>query len=63
MSKRSFQLMHFVLGHKDYLFHRLLAQQLVYTSFRLDFRGNGESTGQPGYANMEVWAYKKSVWE
>lgn len=42
------------LGHKDYLFHRLLAQELPYSSFRFDFRGNGESTGEPGYANMEV---------
>ncbi|KAG1057253.1 hypothetical protein G6F46_010801 [Rhizopus delemar] len=43
---------HGVLGHKDYLFHRLLAQELPYSSFRFDFRGNGESTGEPGYANM-----------
>ncbi|CEG66362.1 hypothetical protein RMATCC62417_02958 [Rhizopus microsporus] len=44
---------HGVLGHKDYLFHRLLAQELPYSSFRFDFRGNGESTGEPGYANMK----------
>lgn len=44
---------HGVLGHKDYLFHRVLAQELPYSSFRFDFRGNGESTGEPGYANME----------
>ncbi|KAG2209793.1 hypothetical protein INT47_001941 [Mucor saturninus] len=39
-------------GHKDYLYHRLLAEKLPYSSFRFDFRGNGESTGQPGYANI-----------
>lgn len=43
-----------ILGHKDYLFHRVLAQELPYSSFRFDFRGNGESTGEPGYANMAV---------
>ncbi|KAL1928938.1 hypothetical protein VTP01DRAFT_1997 [Rhizomucor pusillus] len=43
---------HGVLGHKNYLFQRLLAEKLPYSSFRLDFRGNGESGGQPGYANM-----------
>lgn len=42
------------LGHKNYLFQRLLAEKLPYSSFRLDFRGNGESGGQPGYANMAV---------
>ncbi|KAI7899279.1 protein-tyrosine phosphatase-like protein [Cokeromyces recurvatus] len=40
------------IGHKDYLFHRLLAQTLPYTSFRFDFRGNGESEGSPGYCNI-----------
>lgn len=44
----------FTLGHKDYLYHRLLAQKLPYSSFRFDFRGNGESTGEPGYANIPV---------
>ncbi|RCI04710.1 hypothetical protein CU098_004966 [Rhizopus stolonifer] len=43
---------HGVLGHKDYLYHRLLAQELPYSTFRFDFRGNGESTGEPGYANV-----------
>ncbi|KAI8988774.1 tyrosine phosphatase family-domain-containing protein [Pilobolus umbonatus] len=43
---------HGVLGHKDYLFQRLLAQKLPYSSFRFDFRGNGESSGEPGYANI-----------
>ncbi|KAG0177854.1 hypothetical protein DFQ28_005357 [Apophysomyces sp. BC1034] len=43
---------HGVLGHKDYLFHRLLAEKLPFSSFRFDFRGNGESDGMAGYANM-----------
>ncbi|KAI9277865.1 protein-tyrosine phosphatase-like protein [Sporodiniella umbellata] len=43
---------HGVLGHKDYLYQRLLAEKLPYSTFRFDFRGNGESTGEPGYANM-----------
>ncbi|KAI8096809.1 protein-tyrosine phosphatase-like protein [Halteromyces radiatus] len=43
---------HGVLGHKDYLFFRLLAQELPVSSFRFDFRGNGDSEGQAGYANM-----------
>ncbi|KAF7728142.1 hypothetical protein EC973_006657 [Apophysomyces ossiformis] len=43
---------HGVLGHKDYLFHRLLAEKLPFSSFRFDFRGNGESEGEAGYANM-----------
>lgn len=47
-------MLNMVSGHKDYLFHRLLAQELPYSSFRFDFRGNGESTGEPGYANMKV---------
>ncbi|CAO3597786.1 unnamed protein product [Absidia cylindrospora] len=41
------------LGHKDGLFFGLLAQGLPYSSFRFDFRGNGESDGKPGYANMK----------
>ncbi|CAO3645764.1 unnamed protein product [Cunninghamella blakesleeana] len=44
---------HGVLGHKDYLFFKLLAQELPFTSFRFDFRGNGESEGSPGYANIQ----------
>ncbi|KAI9020096.1 Alpha/Beta hydrolase protein [Phycomyces nitens] len=44
---------HGVLGHKDYLFQRLMSEKLPYTTFRLDFRGNGESEGLAGYANME----------
>ncbi|ORX45283.1 alpha/beta-hydrolase [Hesseltinella vesiculosa] len=43
---------HGVLGHKDYLFFRLLAEKLPLNSFRFDFRGNGESQGQTGYAHM-----------
>lgn len=47
------------LGHKDYLYHRLLAQELPYSTFRFDFRGNGESTGEPGYANVAVSYLKR----
>jgi hypothetical protein len=32
----------------------VLAEKLPYSSFRFDFRGNGESIGEPGYANMAV---------
>lgn len=42
------------IGHKDYLFQRLLAEKLPYSSFRFDFRGNGESGGSPGYCNILV---------
>lgn len=45
---------HGILGHKDYLFQRALAQKLPVSTFRLDFRGNGESEGQGGYANIQV---------
>ncbi|ORZ25518.1 hypothetical protein BCR42DRAFT_9580 [Absidia repens] len=44
---------HGVLGHKDYLFFRLLAEELPFSSFRFDFRGNGESDGKAGYAHMK----------
>ncbi|CEP15548.1 hypothetical protein [Parasitella parasitica] len=45
-------IVHGILGHKDYLFQRVLAQTLPITSFRFDFRGNGESGGSPGYCNI-----------
>ncbi|KAI8060991.1 Alpha/Beta hydrolase protein [Gongronella butleri] len=45
-------ILHGNMGHKDYLFHKLLAESLPYASFRFDFRGNGESTGEAGFANM-----------
>lgn len=41
-------------GHKNYLFQPLLAEKLPYSSFRFDFRGNGDSEGEAGYANMAV---------
>ncbi|KAI8637892.1 protein-tyrosine phosphatase-like protein [Parasitella parasitica] len=45
-------IVHGILGHKDYLFQRVLSQTLPITSFRFDFRGNGESGGSPGYCNI-----------
>ncbi|KAI8142399.1 Alpha/Beta hydrolase protein, partial [Fennellomyces sp. T-0311] len=39
-------------GHKNYLYQRLLSQKLPYSNYRFDFRGNGDSTGQAGYANI-----------
>lgn len=33
------------MGHKDYLFQRLLAQRFPMDSFRFDFRGNHETGG------------------
>ncbi|KAF1797147.1 hypothetical protein FB192DRAFT_1030927 [Mucor lusitanicus] len=47
-------IVHGILGHKDYLFQRVLAQTLPITSFRFDFRGNGESGGSPGYCNILI---------
>ncbi|KAJ8658268.1 hypothetical protein O0I10_005951 [Lichtheimia ornata] len=43
---------HGVQGHKNYLFQRLLGEKLPYSSFRFDFRGNGDSTGTAGYGNI-----------
>lgn len=41
-------------GHKNYLFQRLLGEKLPYSSFRFDFRGNGDSSGTAGYGNIAV---------
>lgn len=30
-------------GHKNYCYHRFLAEKSPFDSFRFDFRGNGES--------------------
>jgi len=38
-------ILHGTLGHKDYLYQKKLAQTLPLDSFRFDFRGNFESTG------------------
>ncbi|KAI9317669.1 hypothetical protein BX666DRAFT_1656955 [Dichotomocladium elegans] len=43
---------HGAQGHKNYLFQKLLAQKLPYSSFRWDFRGNGDSSGRAGFANI-----------
>ncbi|KAK2465306.1 hypothetical protein APHAL10511_002660 [Amanita phalloides] len=39
-------ILHGTMGHKDYLYQRQLAERLPIDSFRFDFRGNNESTGQ-----------------
>ncbi|KAI8084984.1 ectomycorrhiza-regulated esterase, partial [Halteromyces radiatus] len=43
---------HGALGHKNYLYQRLLAEKLPYSSFRFDFRGNGDSSGEARYSNF-----------
>lgn len=43
-----------IQGHKNYLFQRLLGEKLPYSSFRFDFRGNGDSTGTAGFGNIAV---------
>jgi len=42
------------IGHKNYLFQPLLVSRLVYSSFRFDFRGNGESDGTMTYGGIYV---------
>ncbi|KAL1917581.1 uncharacterized protein VTP21DRAFT_3974 [Calcarisporiella thermophila] len=44
---------HGVFGHKNYLFQRLLAENLPIDNFRFDFRGNGESDGMTRYSNID----------
>ncbi|KAI8150290.1 Alpha/Beta hydrolase protein [Fennellomyces sp. T-0311] len=51
--KRLVLIAHGSPGHKDYYFFPLLAQRLPYPSFRFDFRGSGESGGEPRYNNMD----------
>ncbi|CAL1713233.1 unnamed protein product [Somion occarium] len=41
-------IVHGVLGHKDYLYQKRLARRLPFHSFRFDFRGNHESSGESG---------------
>jgi len=43
-----------IIGHKNYLFQPLLVSRLVYSSFRFDFRGNGESDGTMTYGGIDV---------
>ncbi|KAG2174648.1 hypothetical protein INT44_006912, partial [Umbelopsis vinacea] len=45
-------IVHGVMGHKNYLFQKLLAQKLPYESFRFDFRGNGDSDGTTRFGNI-----------
>ncbi|KAI9264057.1 hypothetical protein BDA99DRAFT_47206 [Phascolomyces articulosus] len=52
--KRLVLITHGAPGHKNYYFLPLLAQKLSYSSFRFDFRGSGESGGEPKYNNMNV---------
>ncbi|CAO3689494.1 unnamed protein product [Umbelopsis ramanniana] len=40
------------MGHKNYLFQKLLAEKLPYESFRFDFRGNGDSDGTTRFGNI-----------
>ncbi|CAO3674778.1 unnamed protein product [Umbelopsis vinacea] len=44
---------HGVMGHKNYLFQKLMAQKLPYENFRFDFRGNGDSEGTTGFGNID----------
>jgi len=44
---------HGVMGHKNYLFQKLLAEKLPYENFRFDFRGNGESEGTTKFGNID----------
>jgi len=39
-------ILHGAMGHKDYLYQKRLAHRLPIDSFRLDFRGNHESSGK-----------------
>ncbi|KAG2219732.1 hypothetical protein INT45_007771 [Circinella minor] len=50
--KRLVLITHGAPGHKNYYFLPILAQKLSYSSFRFDFRGSGESDGEPKYNNM-----------
>ncbi|KAF9434580.1 hypothetical protein BGZ76_007771 [Entomortierella beljakovae] len=52
-SRRLGIICHGILGHKNYLFHPMLANMLApyMDTVRFDFRGNGESEGEMGYSN------------
>lgn len=45
--------LHGSTGHKDYVYHKKLAQQLPIDSFRFDFRGSHETSGQYTYGNFD----------
>jgi len=51
--KRLIIICHGLFGHKNYLFQPLLVSRLVYSSFRFDFRGNGESDGTMTYGGID----------
>lgn len=62
--KRIILICHGVFGHKDYLFQPQLAQSLDFfgSSFRFDFRGNGDSSGELKYAKyQEDWEDLEAV--
>lgn len=46
-------ILHGTMGHKDYLFQKQIARNLSIDSFRFDFRGNHESSGDWNYAALE----------
>ncbi|KAI8067152.1 hypothetical protein BC940DRAFT_57139 [Gongronella butleri] len=50
---------HGSLGHKNYIYQKKLAEQLPFSSFRFDFRGNGDSSGESTYAGMQVKSVEK----
>ncbi|KAH8104526.1 Alpha/Beta hydrolase protein [Cristinia sonorae] len=47
-------ILHGTMGHKDYLFQKRLALRLPIDSFRFDFRGNHESTGNFGFGGFNT---------
>ncbi|KZS92220.1 ectomycorrhiza-regulated esterase [Sistotremastrum niveocremeum HHB9708] len=46
-------ILHGTLGHKNYLYQKQLASRLPMDSFRFDFRGNHESTGEWSIGKIE----------
>jgi len=53
--KRVILICHGVLGHKNYLFQPQLAKELDFfgSTYRFDFRGNGDSSGDMKYARYD----------
>ncbi|KAF8631027.1 hypothetical protein AX15_002638 [Amanita polypyramis BW_CC] len=45
-------ILHGTMGHKNYLYQRRLAERFPLDSFRFDFRGNNESTGEWKYCDV-----------
>ncbi|CAL1713224.1 unnamed protein product [Somion occarium] len=52
--RRMALIVHGILGHKDYLYQKRLARRLPFHSFRFDFRGNHESSGESGSLLTDV---------